>query len=588
MGQVILGLDIGRSTIRGVRIGRTYRGLRFYDAFERAVERTDEGSGGIKGDHAQAGKDDFPSEGQLEALRQLRSEGKIRSGEMIATALPGHLVSMKEMVLPFTDPKRLRQVVPFEIEGLLPFDLDEIVIDYRILRQGTASHLGDGGGGIKGDHAQAATRELGLAQMQGTAGEANKEGKEEVPSSHLLIAAVRKESLGRYLSALQSVGIDPALVGVDALALQTFSHCFWGDRTDPLLIDLGASKTVLCDLRGGSLRRARVFPFGSDRFTEILQEELGLSREEAERRKRETDLGISSRESEILQKGISAWLIEIEKSLSPVEEGEGVPPPFYLCGGGGLLTGLSESISRSLQMTPAVPNGRPVSIPGLDLNDPKIPLPVYAQALGLALPSAEGTQISFRQGEFVYGKESLERRHRWLSAGVLLLILIGIMGADFYLHYRQKETKYRELKQGLRSGFTQLFPQTKNISNEVEQVRAAITERKRTGEFLGSGEESPLAVLKIITAAIPTEIRIDVSELVIDGKKIRIEAQTDSYDSVDRIRGGMMKVGRFAEVSVSDAKIASDQSRVSFRVQMTLTEVEEEGKKEEKDERKSG
>ena len=147
-----------------------------------------------------------------------------------------------------------------------------------------------------------------------------------------------------------------------------------------------------------------------------------------------------------------------------------------------------------------------------------------------------------------------------------------MMGGDFYLHYHQKEQKYQELKQGLRSEFTALFPQTKNISNEVEQTRVAISERKRNSGFLGVGEESPLEVLKGVTAGIPTEVRIDVTELVIDGNKVRIEAQTDSYDSVDRIRGGLTKVGHFQEVNVSDAKISADQSRVGFRIQLTMPE----------------
>ncbi|MDC4222921.1 MAG: hypothetical protein MPW15_01400 [Candidatus Manganitrophus sp.] len=112
----------------------------------------------------------------------------------------------------------------------------------------------------------------------------------------------------------------------------------------------------------------------------------------------------------------------------------------------------------------------------------------------------------------------------------------------------------------------------------MEQTRAAINERKKNAEFLGVGEESPLEVLKVVTAGIPTEVRIDVTDMVIDGNKIRIEAQTDSYDSVDRIRGGLMKVGHFQEVNVSDAKISADQSKVGFRIQLTMTE----GKKDER------
>jgi general secretion pathway protein L len=557
MAQIILGLDIGQAAIKGVRIARTLRGLRLVEAFERKVERGGEGKQGA-----------LPNEAQIEALRQLRSEGKIRPGEMTAVALPGYLVSTREVTLPFTDPKRLRQVVPFEVEGQLPFDLEEILIDYQPLQQGGASDL----------------RGKGAADS----------GKPQSPeSTHLLVSAVPKAVLRRYLGALQSVGIDPAWVGVDALSLYTFYqqwvHSSNGekkqsvvtgeDRSDHLLIDLGASKTVLCHLQVGAghasplLRWVRTFPIGSDDFTEALREDLGLSWEEAERRKSEVDLSAPPRTEagEAVQKRVSSWLIEIEKSLSLAGGNGESRASFYLCGGGGQWRGLKELIAQNFQMTPETPAGSP-PIAGLDTTHFSTALPRYAEALGLALSPGQGAQINFRQGEFVFGKESIEQRHRLASVGLVSLILLGLMGGDFYLHYHQKEKKFQELKQELRSEFTKTFPQTKNVSNEVEQTRAAINERKRSGDFLGVGEESPLEVLKMVTAGIPTEVRIDVTELVIDGNKVRIEAQTDSYDSVDRIRGGLMKGGHFQEVNVSDAKISADQSRVGFRIQLTMTE----------------
>jgi len=561
MAQIILGLDIGQSAIKGVRIARTLRGLRLVDAFERKVERRGDGSRG-----------DLPNEGQIEALRHLRSEGKIRAGEMTVIALPGHLVSTREVTLPFTDPKRLRQVVPFEVEGQLPFDLDEILIDYQLLQQRA----------VQGEMEKAAPDPKGRG-----AAEPGKTESTEV--SQLLVSAVPKGVLRRYLTALQSIGIDPAWVGVDALSLYTFYQQFTQasaggkkreaaageDRSEHLLIDLGASKTVLCHLRGGMLRWVRTFPIGSDDFTEMLHRDVGLSWDEAEKRKEEVDLSEPARTpiAESVQKGVASWLIEIEKSLA-MATGPDAPShaSFYLCGGGGQLRGLKELIAQTLQMTPEAPNESLPPIAGLDAAHLSTALPRYAEALGLALSPAQATQINFRQGEFIFGKESIERRHRWVSIGLVSLGLLALMGGDFYLHYHQKEKKYQELRQELRSEFTKTFPQTKNVSNEVEQARAAISERKKNSDFLGVGEPSPLEVLKVVTAGIPTEVRIDVSDLVIDGNKIRIEAQTDSYDSVDRIRSGLMKGGYFQEVNVSDAKISADQSKVGFRIQLTMPE----------------
>jgi general secretion pathway protein L len=560
--MISLGLDIGQHSIKGVRVSQSFRGLRLVDSFERKVPRRE-------GEHLSS--TDLLTAGQIEALKALISEGRIRSGEVAAVSLPGQLVSTRETTVPFADPKKLRQIVPFEVESQLPFDLEEVTIDYQLLHseEGAATAIG---------------------------------------SSHLLVSVVPKVGLRKYLATLQSLGIDPGSIGLDSLSLYTFAQYFLNGKKEGagspspdhpaglLVVDVGASKTVLCHLLKGKLNWVRTIPMGGDLLTEAIQREFQLSWDEAEKLKMEVDLNkaglAASRGGQAavcLQKALAPWLTEIEKSLRyqtppsaervfnhpASEEVALTEASFYLCGGGGALTGLKEHLSETLGMNPvSLKEGlgsRSSSVAGLESVNLDSVAHVYAEGLGLALPPAEGSLINFRQGEFVFGKETLEKRNRLVSISLVALLLLGLMGGDFYLHYHQKEKRYQDLKGELRKAFSETFPQSRNVSNEVEQARAAITELNRTGSFLGVGEESPLKVLKEISAAIPKEVRIDVQDLVIDGNKVRIEAQTDSFESVDRIRGGLMKVAAFKEVSVSDAKVAADQSRVGFRIQMTVT-----------------
>ncbi|HZR47284.1 MAG TPA: pilus assembly protein PilM [Candidatus Manganitrophaceae bacterium] len=571
MAQISIGLDIGQHSIKGVRVAQSFRGLRLVDSFERKVPRRE-------GDHLSS--TELLTAGQIEALKGLIEEGRIRPGEGAAVSLPGQLVSTREMAVPFADPKKLRQIVPFEVESQLPFDLEEVAIDYLLL-QSNADAEGAGG------------------------------------TSQLLVSVVPKVGLQKYLSTLQSIGIDPAAIGLDSLSLYHFAQYFLPGKKeeapsgDPaaglLVIDVGASKTVLCHLRGGKLHWVRTFPMGGDLLTEALRKEFELSWEEAERFKAEIDLndagpgapgpaGRGARGAECLQQALIPWRTEIEKSLrsrTAASGGDraGAENPagesvFYLAGGGGALKGLGGLLSESLGMRaislPRSGTRAAASLAGLESVNPDSVGYLYAQGLGLALPPPEGSSINFRQGEFVFGKETIEKRNRMVSIGLVALLLLGLMGGDFYLHYSQKEKRYQELKGELRKVFAATFPQSKNVSNEVEQARAAITELNRTGGFLGVGEESPLQVLKEISAAVPKEVRIDVQELAIDGNKVRIEAQTDSFESVDRIRGGLMKVDAFKEVNVSDAKVAADQSRVGFRIQMTVMPSVKKGAGDEK------
>src|SRR3569832_1653849 len=238
MPQISIGLDIGQHSIKGVRVSQSFRGLRLVDAFERKVTRR-EGE--------QLSPTELLTPGQIEALKSMIAEGRIRPGEAAAVSLPGQLVSTREMTVPFADPKKLRQIVPFEVESQLPFDLEEVAIDYQLLQ---SSPEGAGAG-----------------------------------TSQLLVSVVPKVGLRKYLSTLQSLGLDPGSIGIDSLSLYTFAQYFLiGNKEGApvekgaglLVIDIGASKPVLCHLMGGKLDWIRTFPMGGDLLTEAIQKEFEL------------------------------------------------------------------------------------------------------------------------------------------------------------------------------------------------------------------------------------------------------------------------------------------------------------------------
>ncbi|MFQ5588974.1 MAG: pilus assembly protein PilM, partial [Nitrospiria bacterium] len=494
--------------------------------------------------------------------------------------VPGDLVSTRELTLPFTDLKKIGQIVPFEAEGELPFDLEDSVLDYMVLNR-PQNNL--------------------YSQRQGQ--------HQETP---LLVSAIPNTTLKGCLAQLQAIGIDPAWVGFNPLALFSFATYLLPDglhsEDELLVIDLGAKRTTLCHVQGGRLNWVRTLPLGGEVITEHIAEVLDLSREAAEQKKREMDLGMEDPTDEAsivaleaVEAGIAKIATEIEKTrqvrspshpknLSETEaaaaDTEEAPQSrrfFHLCGGGSKLKGLETHLAALLEMSPLeidyTKGSRAGNIQGIEDMPADAVSTTYASALGLALQDREGPPINFRQGEFVFGKETLERRHRLVSFALILLFLLGLMGGDLYLHYQKKEARYQTIKTTLRQAFTTTFPNVRNVVNEVEQTRAAITARRQTGKFFGIHEKSPLTILKEITEAVPKNVKIDVFNLVIDGGVVRIQAETDSFESVDRIRGGLLSARHFRQVEVSDAKAAASQKQVRFRIKMTVSEKEQGGKK---------
>src|SRR5207245_4167532 len=124
--------------------------------------------------------------------------------DSIAVALPGSLVATHLIALPFSDPRRIEQVLPAEVEGAIPFDLSEVVWDAAVL-----GHVG---------------------------------GKAEV-----LVGVVKKTALREHLEALAAAGLDPRVVTLAPLALAAL-----GER--PVLVPEGAPPLTAALLDAGPER----------------------------------------------------------------------------------------------------------------------------------------------------------------------------------------------------------------------------------------------------------------------------------------------------------------------------------------------
>src|SRR5207237_1229962 len=150
----IVRLDVSGDKVRLVALESGFRGFSVLEARSVALPE-----GATPGERLKA------------ALAQLsRAEDDI-----FAVALPGTQVASHLVTLPFTDNRRIEQVLPGEVEGAIPFDLEEVVWDHAVLSQAN--------------------------------------GRTEV-----LVGVVRKSVLQQALASLAEAGVDPRLVTFAPLA----------------------------------------------------------------------------------------------------------------------------------------------------------------------------------------------------------------------------------------------------------------------------------------------------------------------------------------------------------------------------------
>ncbi|MGH7812426.1 MAG: hypothetical protein ACREQI_00280 [Candidatus Binataceae bacterium] len=154
MPQRIIALEIAEDRVRAAAAERSWNSIRLTGVFEN--ERA-------------PGEPDVAG-----ALARLAAEAG--PGDLVISALPSGLAAKRLLELPFSDARRLNEAVPFELEGHLPFAVDDAVVAF--------SRVG------------------------------NRDGKTLV-----MAATVRKRDLRAHLELLAKAGLTPKVVTLSLLAL---------------------------------------------------------------------------------------------------------------------------------------------------------------------------------------------------------------------------------------------------------------------------------------------------------------------------------------------------------------------------------
>jgi type IV pilus assembly protein PilM len=236
--KAIVGLDIGSSAVKAIELapsGKTYK------VAGVAVEPMPPDSivdGAIIDGGAVA-----------ETIRRIFERNVFKTKE-VATSLSGNAVIVKKVSLPAMTPDELAQSIQWEAEQHIPFDIQDVNVDYQIVDPGTSPEA---------------------------------KGMMEV-----LIVAAKKERIADYASVISQAGCVPVVVDVDAFALQNAWEANYAVTPGAVvvLINAGASAVNVNILRGDQSLFTRDISLGGNAYTEALQRELGLPFQEAERLKR--------------------------------------------------------------------------------------------------------------------------------------------------------------------------------------------------------------------------------------------------------------------------------------------------------------
>ncbi len=248
-----------------------------------------------------------------ESLNKIFTEQRIRDSR-IATSISGHSVIVKKVALPMLSSAELEESIQWEAEQYIPFDLAEVNVDYQVLR------------------------------------EVPDEQKLEV-----ILVAAKKEKIADYCSVVSMTGKTPAVVDIDAFALMNAYEVNYEPEEDSIvaLLNIGASSMTMNIVRGTEFLFTRDIATGGEQYTEFLQRDLGIDRDEAEEYKRMVDVPFEMEDQvrSVLRSVSENMALEIEKTLEYFKTttySEDIER-LYICGGASKTEGLQKYLSETLQ-----------------------------------------------------------------------------------------------------------------------------------------------------------------------------------------------------------------------------------------------
>ncbi len=296
----IVGLDIGSSSVKAVEL--IHRNKSYELAHVGVAPLPPEAI--VQGAFLNSGA-------IVDAIQQAIDTAGIKN-KNVATAVSGHSVIVKKISLPAMTRDELEESIRWEAEQYIPFDINEVNLDFQILETGEV------------------------------------EGQMDV-----LLVAAKKDLIDDYVQVISEAGLTPSVIDVAAFAVENAYEANYDTSPDEVvaLVNIGAQVVNINILTQGIPAFTRDISTGGNVYTEEIQKALSVSWEEAERLKiggapGEESQEVVPQEVEKAMRAVSETVLgEINRSLDffSATAAEARIGKVFLSGGGARVSGLDAA-----------------------------------------------------------------------------------------------------------------------------------------------------------------------------------------------------------------------------------------------------
>ncbi len=298
--KIFIGMDIGSSSVKVVQLkdnNGSYQLLNvgiFHLPPEAIVDNTLMDSAAIAA-----------------AIKNLVASLGIKTKDVVCS-ISGNSVIIRKIVLPTMLQEELEDQILFEAEQYIPFDINDVNMDFQILSPDSSD-----------------------------------------PSKmNVLLVASKKDIINDYVSLFGEAGMNLSVVDVDSFAVQNAFEANHEFAPEDILalVNIGASIMNINVIKDGITLFSRDVQMGGNLYTEEIQKQLGLSREEAESAKLLAPGATNNQLNNVILKVNETITQEIRRSLDFYNStaNDGRISGLFISGGCSKVYRLIDTISEKI------------------------------------------------------------------------------------------------------------------------------------------------------------------------------------------------------------------------------------------------
>jgi type IV pilus assembly protein PilM len=283
----VIGLDIGSSSIKLVELREDKNGFRLQNLAVSSLAPEAIVDGAL-----------MDSVTIVDTIKDLVTS--VTKTKEVVTSVSGHSVIVKKITLPFMTETELEESIQWEAERHIPFDINDVNIDFQILGSGS----------------------------------------DNPDMMDVVLVAAKKDIINDYVSVIMEAGLNPVVVDIDAFALENMLGINYDIEKDEIvaIANVGASVTNINIIKDNTSAFTRDIFKGGNQITEEIQRQLHVDYEEAEKVKvgERGDSKAQGVVQEVLKTASESLAMEIGNSLDFFQSTSTYQKisKLYLSGGG--------------------------------------------------------------------------------------------------------------------------------------------------------------------------------------------------------------------------------------------------------------